>query len=184
MSHVLNPKNWKGFYLPQRFCVQSTFNHTRLDSWQEERKAKKVDKPFSSRLLIHSEAIHMKKKNRVKIVHNQGKVHYHSHWRNDQNAVYWVKLPKAQDLGLQIGKQTQTLFIVHQSVPNLCIERVVSDNGDRILSQRILTPRPEPKVTLRNTWRSQQQHNAAAQSSESDLGPWKPLQAEKGHTIF
>ena len=44
-----------------------------LDSWQEERKAKKVDKQFSSHLLIHSEVTHMKKKNRVKIIHNQGK---------------------------------------------------------------------------------------------------------------
>ena len=44
-----------------------------LDSWQEEKKAKKDDNPFSSRLLIHSELMHMTKKNRLKIIQNQEK---------------------------------------------------------------------------------------------------------------
>ena len=31
------------------------------------------------------------------------KVHYHSHWKRNKDAVYWVKLSRAQDQGLQFS---------------------------------------------------------------------------------
>ena len=106
------------------------------------------------------------------------KVHCHSHWRNDQNAVYWVELSRAQDLRLQFGQTKSNVIIVHQSVPFRCIDRVVHDNGGRITFQRILTPRPGPKVTLRDTWIPQQQQKKQQhqpQSSESGNCSGKPV---------
>ena len=128
-----------------------------LDTWQEERRVRKEDELFSSRLLIHSEVMHMKRKDQVKIIRDQEKVHCHSYWRNDQNAVYWVELSRAQDLRLQFGETKSNAIIVHQPVPYPCIDRVVGDHGGRIIFQRILTPGPGPKVTLRDTWIPQQQ---------------------------
>ena len=178
MNHVLIPKIWKNLSPTEVLRTTNILLHEQ-DSWQEESKVKKDDKPFTSRLLIHSEVMHMKKKDRVKIIHNQGKSIVIAIGENDQNAVYWVKInEKAQDLGLQIGQQNQTPL----SCINQCqiSPRVVSDNGDRILFQRILTPRPKPKVTVRDTWRSKQQHNEQQQqpqSWESDLGPGRPVQS-------
>ena len=67
------------------------------------------------------------------------KVHHQSRWRREQNAVYWEKLSRAQDHGLQFWQTKSNAIIVYQSVPNHFIERVVSDNGGRILFQRVLT---------------------------------------------
>ena len=70
------------------------------------------------------------------------KVYYQSHWRREQDAVYWVRLSRAQDYGWQFWQTKSNAIIVYQSAPNHCIERVVSDNGDRIPFQKLLTPRP------------------------------------------
>ena len=58
------------------------------------------------------------------------KVHCHSHWRNDQNAVYWVELSRAQDLGLQFGQTKSNVIMVHQSVPFRCTDRVVRADSE------------------------------------------------------
>ena len=64
-----------------------------------------------------------------------------------------------------------TAIIVYQSVPYRCIDRVVSYNGDRITFQRVLTPRPGPRVTLRDTWiPQQQQKEQQPQPQYSDSG--------------
>ena len=49
-------------------------------------------------------------------------------------------------------------IIVQDPVPAECIYKVISQNGDRILFERHSTPRPAPKVTLKSSWQSQQQH--------------------------
>ena len=69
-NHVLTPYSWKEFIF--HTGPTNILSH-RLDSWQEGRKAKKEVKPFSSRLFIHVEVMHTKKKNRVKNVQNQEK---------------------------------------------------------------------------------------------------------------
>ena len=35
------------------------------------------------------------------------KVHCHGHWKRNQDAVYWIKLSKAQELGLQFWQGTK-----------------------------------------------------------------------------
>ena len=88
------------------------------------------------------------------------RVHYHSHWKRNQNAVYWVKLSRAQDQGLQLWQTKSHAIIVHDLVPAECIFKAISQNGDRILFERLSTPRPAPKVTLRFNWQSQQQQQS------------------------
>ena len=51
-----------------------------------------------------------------------------------------------------------------------CIDRATSQNGDRVNFERLETPRPAPKVTLKKKWHSQQQHST---SSTDEPGPWK-----------
>ena len=55
------------------------------------------------------------------------------------------------------------------------IDRVISQNGDRVIFERLTTPRPAPKVTLKNIWLVQQQHQQPQQLTlnESVDNSWK-----------
>ena len=88
------------------------------------------------------------------------KVHYHSSWKRNQDVVYWVKLTRAQDQGLQFWQTESHAIIVHSPVPADWIYRLISHNGDRILFDRLSTPRPAPKVTLKSNCHSQQQQQS------------------------
>ena len=80
------------------------------------------------------------------------KVHCHNYLKRNQDAV-----SRAQDQGLQFWQTKSHAIIVHSPVPAGCIYKVISRNGDRILLERLSTPRPAPKVTLKRYWHSQQQ---------------------------
>ena len=77
------------------------------------------------------------------------------------DAVYWINYPeilsRAQDRGLQFWQTKSHAIIVHSSVSADRIYRVISQSGDRILFERLSTPRPAPKVKLKSNWHSQQQ---------------------------
>ena len=45
---------------------------------------------------------------------------------------------------------------LHSPVPAECIYREISQNGNRTLFERLSTPRPAPKVTLKSNWHLQQ----------------------------
>ena len=65
------------------------------------------------------------------------KVHYHSIWKHDQDAVCWVKLSRAQDQGLRFWQTKSSAIIVHNLVPAKCIHKVISQNGDRTLRKTL-----------------------------------------------
>ena len=133
-----------------------------LDLWQEEEKVKEEDKLFSSRLLIRSEVMHMNKEEPSEDYSRPRKVLYQSRWRGNQVAVHRIKLSRTRDLGLQFRQTTSNAIIAHQSVPYQNIDRVIGDNGGRVVFQRILTPRLGPRITLRDTWAPQHQQKKAA----------------------
>ena len=54
------------------------------------------------------------------------KGHYHSNWRHNQDAVYWVKLSRAQDQWLQFWQTRSNAIIVHDLVPANYIFRAIS----------------------------------------------------------
>ena len=78
------------------------------------------------------------------------KVHYQTYWKRNQDAVYWIKLSRAQDQGLQFWQTKSFAIITYATVPGDCIDRVISQNGDRIIFERLATPRQAPKVTLKS----------------------------------
>ena len=64
----VNSVQLERIYLSQRFCLQPSFYHK---VWTRGKRKKREGKLFSSRLLIHSEVMHTKRKDRVKINQNQ-----------------------------------------------------------------------------------------------------------------
>ena len=61
-------------------------------------------------------------------------------------------------------------------MPGDCTDRVTSQNGDRVIFERLATPRPAPKVTLKSNWQTQQQQQQQRQQPILDkdvTGIWK-----------
>ena len=68
----------------------------------------------------------------------------------NQDAVFYSGLSRAQDRGLRFWQTISFTIITCTTVPGDCIDRVTSQNGDRVLFERLATPRPPPKVTLKS----------------------------------
>ena len=80
------------------------------------------------------------------------KVHYQIHWRPEQDAVYWIHLSTAQDVGLEFWQTGSNATVTFQSVPIECVVKVVNESRKRKLFARQLSHRKRPKVTLRESW--------------------------------
>ena len=95
-------------------------------------------------------------------------VHFHSQWKNTQDAVYWINLARAQDKGLRFWQTRSHAVIVYSSVPADCIYKVICQKRERTLFERLSTLRPAPKIVLQGAWQSQQQQQQQQQdTSES-----------------
>ena len=52
--------------------------------------------------------------------------------------------------------------MTYATIPEDCIDSVTSQDGDRVLVERLATPRLAPKVTLNVNWHSQQQQHSTS----------------------
>ena len=88
----------------------------------------KLDKQSSSHRWIHSETTQMK--GNLMVITLSQKVHYLICCKHNQDAVYWLKLSRAQDQGLQFWQTKTFAIIAYGTVPGDCIYRVISRSGD------------------------------------------------------
>ena len=84
------------------------------------------------------------------------KVHFYSKWKPHQDGVYWIHLARAQEKGLQFWQTKSRAIVLCDSVPPHCSEKMVCLQGDKILCQRIPTPRPALKIVLKDAWQVEQ----------------------------
>ena len=101
------------------------------------------------------------------------KVPHITRWQNDQNAVCWVRLSRAQDQGLEFWQTKSFAIMTNGTIPGDCIDRVTSQDGDRVLFERLETPRPAQKVKLKMNWHSQQQQQKHSTSDTHVPSSWK-----------
>ena len=94
------------------------------------------------------------------------KVPYVTRWKHDQDAAYLIRLSKAQDRGLEFWQTKSFAIMTHATILGDCIDRVTSQDADRVIFERLETPRPAPKVTLKKNWQSQQQQHS---TSDTDV---------------
>ena len=78
-------------------------------------------------------------------------------WKRNQDAVYWVRLKEAQDQRLESWQTKSFAIVIYFTIPGDCIDCVAARDGDRVLFERLATPRPPPKITLKRNWQSQEQ---------------------------
>ena len=74
------------------------------------------------------------------------KVHYQTCWKHNQDAVCWIKSSRAQDQGLQFWHTKSFAIITYATMPGNCTDRVISQNGDRVIFERLATPIQHPRL--------------------------------------
>ena len=92
-------------------------------------------------------------------------VQYKTKWKVFHDAIYWINLRKVQDEGFEFWQTRSNATILYVPVPADCVEKVVYTKTNEILYQKVsLSPRPTPKITLKDTWQVQR---------------WDPLRTRK-----
>ena len=82
--------------------------------------------------------------------------------------------------GLQFWQTRSHATIVCISVPADCIDKVISQKGERTLYERLSTPGPAPKRVLKSAWQSQQQQQQQDTSESSASGSTRKTGAKRG----
>ena len=101
------------------------------------------------------------------------KAPYETKWKRNQCAVFRVRLKEAQNQGLEFWQTKSFAVMTYFTIPGDCIDSVTVQDGDRVLFERLATPRPAPKVTLKRNWQSQQQQQQQQpQQPISHTDPW------------
>ncbi len=95
------------------------------------------------------------------------KFHYCSKWKHDQDAVYWVKLEEAQDLGLRFWQTKSNAIIVYEKVPPDCIFKKIAQTTKKAIYERKRPLQPAPEVILRSRWFNEQQDESSSQKTNS-----------------
>ena len=82
-----------------------------------------------------------------------------------------MRRSKAQDQGLEFWQTKLLAIMTYATIPGDGIDPVTFQDGDRVIFERLETPRPAPEVTWKENWQSQQQQHST--SSTDVLSLWK-----------
>ena len=77
----------------------------------------------------------------------------HKAWKKHRNTVYWVDIELAQRKGVKFYKTRSNAIILRETLPAYCIPKVVRmETGEVVFEKVFASPRPHPKISLRNNW--------------------------------
>ena len=98
----------------------------------------------------------------------------HTAWKKHQNTVYWVDINLAQKKGLEFYETRSNAIILYSTLPAYCIPKVVRMEAGEIIYEKVYeSPRPPPKISLRNDWMKELGSEVAQQAEGSE--PTKTL---------
>ena len=103
----------------------------------------------------------------------------HEAWKKHQNTVYWVDINLAQKKGLKFDQTRSNAIILYETLPAYCVPKVVRmDTGEIIFEKVFASPRPSPKISLKNDWMKevprQPEGEVVQQSKSSQLSQPNP----------
>ena len=85
-----------------------------------------------------------------------------------QNTVSWVDINLAQGKELKFYKTRSNAIILHETLPSYCIPKAIKmENGEVIYEKVYMSPRPPPKISLKNDWMKELGSEVARQSEGS-----------------
>ena len=92
--------------------------------------------------------------------------HYCSKWKHDQDAVHWVKLEEAQELGLQFWQTKSNAIVVYESVVRF-IFKIVAKSTRKPVYERKDRLQLALRVVLRSNLYNKQQAESSCQRKSS-----------------
>ena len=92
----------------------------------------------------------------------------HKAWKKHQNTVYWVDIKLAQKKKLKFYQTRSNAIILYETLPAYCIPKVVRMETGEIVYEKVYeSPRPSPKISLRNNWMKELGSEVARQVESS-----------------
>ena len=92
----------------------------------------------------------------------------HTAWKIHQNTVYWVDIRLAQKKGLKFYQTRSNAIILHDTLPAYFIPKAVQMETGEIIYEKIYeSPRPPPKISLRNNWMKELGPEVARQAEDN-----------------
>ena len=89
----------------------------------------------------------------------------HTAWKNHQNTVYWIDIKLAQKKGLKFSQTRSNAIILYKTLPACCIPKAVRMETEEIIFEKVYeSPRPPPKISLRNDWMKELRSEVARQA--------------------
>ena len=74
-------------------------------------------------------------------------------WKKHQNTVYWVDIRHTQKKGLKIYQTRSNVIILYNTFPAYCILKTIKMETGEIINEKVFeSPRPSPKISLRDNW--------------------------------
>ena len=88
----------------------------------------------------------------------------HNAWKRHQDAVYWVDINLAIRKGLTFYQTRSNAIILQGILPAYCIPKVVRLKTGEVLHEKVyMSPRSQPKISLRHEWTKELGSKAARQ---------------------
>ena len=92
----------------------------------------------------------------------------HTAWKKHQNTVYWVDIRLAQKKGFNFYQTRSNAIILYNKLPACCIPKAIKIETGEIIYEKVYeSPRPPPKISLRNDWMKELGSEVARQSEGS-----------------
>ena len=89
-------------------------------------------------------------------------------WKKHQNTVYWVDIKLAQKKGLKFYQTRSNAIIFYNTLPAFCFPKAFQMEIGEIMYEKLYeSPRPPPKISLRNNWMKELDPEVARQAEGS-----------------
>ena len=89
-------------------------------------------------------------------------------WKKHQNTVYWVDIKLAQKKGFKFYQTRSNAIILYNTLPAYCIPKAIRMETGEIIYEKVYeSPRPPPKISLRNDWMKELGSEVAGQAEGS-----------------
>ena len=77
----------------------------------------------------------------------------HKAWKKRQNTVYWVDINLALKKGFKFYQTRSNAIILYNTLPAYCIPKALMMGiGEIIYEEVYASPRPPPKISLKDNW--------------------------------
>ena len=77
----------------------------------------------------------------------------HNAWKKRQNTVYWVDINLALKKGFKFYQTRSNAIILYNTLPAYCIPKALMMGTGEIIYEKVYaSPRPPPKISLKDNW--------------------------------